>query len=538
MAILEMNATYIDGDDNAIPVDIIFTKYSADVPKTKQGFVPISQVEYGTNLLDLAGYVSDSVGLTYELANGSKMILYKNPETRDFSFIFYGPDGLEIPEMRTFGVYATGNNVFYGLGAQDYGVNADVFSLFYDDGRGTSSGIRVGNKTNFTRTRNFFDGDVLIYEADVNMGDTSGSGGGYGGSFNKSTDPVDFADLPSGANACNSGLVTMYNPTPAQMTSFGNFLWGSLFEGTFDGLLTSLKKWVNDPVESIIQLNCYPLTNIPTSGAQTVKFCGISTDLVGDGVIMNKVSQQFINFDFGSITTPVFWDSALDYSPYTKVSISLPYIGIVPLNADDVINATLHLMYHIDILTGSFSAELKVSKAVDGTELSSVLYNWSGNMATQIPITAANYNQVFGSLMSTVAAIGVGAVTGGLGAAAAGEGVGASAIAGGAVSGAGQGLAANIGNVVNSKPHVTKSGRLDGTIGAMSQFTPYLIIERAIQSLSSKYQEENGLQSNTVQTLGNCRGLTVCENPILTGFVCTEAEKNEIKAILTSGVIM
>lgn len=534
MAILKMNSTYIDGDDDAIPVDIILTKYSADVPKTKQGFVPISQVEYGTNLMDLAGYVSEGVGLTYKLSNGSKMILYRNTETLSFSFLFYGPDGVNIRDMNTYGSGGI-NNAFY-LGAQDYSVNADVFSIFEDSGS-TSSGERVGVKTNFRSTGTFFD-DVLIYEADVNLGDTSGSGGGYGGSFNKSTDPVDFAELPSGANACNSGLVTMYNPTPAQMTSFGNFLWGSLFEGTFDGLLTSLKKWVNDPVESIIQLNCYPLTNIPTSGAQTVKFCGISTDLVGDGVIMNKVSQQFINFDFGSITTPVFWDSALDYSPYTKVSISLPYIGIVPLNADDVINATLHLMYHIDILTGSFSAELKVSKAMDGTELSSVLYNWSGNMATQIPITAANYNQVFGSLMSTVAAIGVGAVTGGLGAAAAGEGVGASAIAGGAVSGAGQGLAANIGNVVNSKPHVTKSGRLDGTVGAMSQFTPYLIIERAIQSLSSKYQEENGLQSNTVQILGNCRGLTVCENPILTGFMCTEAEKNEIKAILTSGVIM
>lgn len=91
MAILKMNSTYFDGDDNAIPVDIIFAKYSADVPKTKQGFVPISQVEFGTNLLDLAGYVSDSIGLTYELSNGSKMILYKNPETRSFSFFILWP---------------------------------------------------------------------------------------------------------------------------------------------------------------------------------------------------------------------------------------------------------------------------------------------------------------------------------------------------------------------------------------------------------------------------------------------------------------
>lgn len=536
MATLEVKSS-IEEAGETIPVEIVFTNYGADITKAQHGWVPIINIERGTNLLDLAGYVSEGVGITYELSNGGKMVLYKDPTDQAYSFLFYEQNGNEIVAMRTIGSGYDSDD-FIGIGAQDYNAGANVFSLYQDNGVWTQSGERVGIKTNWNDTKNLFQDGVLIYETDINMGDTSGSGGGYGGSFNKTTDPVDFAALPTGANACNSGLVTMYNPTPAQMTAFGNFLWGSLFDGTFDGLLTSLKKWVNDPVESIIQLNCYPLSNIPTSGAQTVKFCGISTDLVGTPVVMNKVSQQFINFDFGSITTPVFWDSALDYSPYTKVSISLPYIGIVPLNADDVINATLHLMYHIDILTGSFSAELKVNKTVDGTQLASVLYNWSGNMATQIPITASNYNQVFGSLMSTVAAIGVGAVTGGMGAAAAGESVSASAIAGGAVTGAGQGLAANIGNVVNSKPHVTKSGRLDGTIGAMSQFTPYLIIERAVQSLSAKYKEENGLQSNTVQTLGNCKGLTVCENPILNGFTCTDAEKTEIRSILTSGVIM
>ena len=372
------------------------------------------------------------------------------------------------------------------------------------------------------------------------FGEVSGPGGGSGGTFDNTSDTVDFASLPTGGAAA-SGLITMFAPTAAQLQSFGNFLWTTLFDAGFDSLLTSLKKWVNDPVESVIQLAAFPVTP-PAGSAQVVKFCGIASDLVGTGVSMNKCTSQFMDFDFGQLATPAYWKQTLDYSPYTQVSIYLPYIGICPLKSDDVIDATLHLKYHIDLLTGGFSAELKCSKNINGTPLSSVLYNWSGNMATQIPITSANFSQVFGSMMTAVAAIGVGAITGGMGAAAAGggaEAAGSAAIAGGALSGAGHGLAANIGNVINSKPHVTKSGRLDGTVGALSQFTPYLIIERPVQSLSSKFQEEQGYPSNIVQRLGDLSGMTVCEAPIMTGFSgATEEEKEAIRALLCGGVIL
>lgn len=367
-------------------------------------------------------------------------------------------------------------------------------------------------------------------------GETSGFGGGVGGTFDNSSDSIDFSSLPVGG-ASASGLVTMFHPTAGQMSAFGAFLWGGLFNQGFDGLLTSLKKWVNDPIESIIQLSAFPVTP-PTGSAKTVKFCGISSDLVGEGVSMNVITSQFMTFDFGSITVPAYWKQALDYTPYSKVSIFLPFCGIQPLNADDIIDATLHLKYNIDLLTGIFSAELKVTKNINGTPLNSVLYNWSGNMAVQIPITASNFSQVFGSLMSAVAGVGIGAISGGLGAAAGGAEATKSAVVGGALTGAGHGLASNIGNVVNSKPHVQHSGRLDGSAGALSSFTPYIIIERPVQSLSSKFQSEQGYPSNVVQTLGDLEGMTVCEAPILDGINCTDDEKTMINNLLCGGVII
>lgn len=373
--------------------------------------------------------------------------------------------------------------------------------------------------------------------SEYNYGGTSGPGGGSGGSFDASSDVIGIPSLPSGGAAA-SGMITMFAPTEAQLQSFGQFLWTTLFDPSVDNLLTSLKKWVNDPIESVVQLAAYPVTP-PAGSAQIVKFCGIASDIIGAGVSMNKCSSQFMSFDFGYLQTPAYWKQALDYSPYTKVSLYLPYIGIVPLSADDVIDATLHLVYNIDLLTGAFSAILEVIKSIDGTQLSAPLYNWSGNIATQIPITAGNFSNVFGAIATAVAAVGVGAVTGGLGAAAAGSEAGAASVAGGALSGAGHGLAANIGNVINAKPHVQQGGRLDSAIGALSHEAAYLIIERPVQSLSSKFQSEQGYPSNIVETLKNLEGLTVCEAPIMTGFSgVNEDELREIKTILTTGVIL
>ena len=466
----------------------------------------------------------------YDLSTGAYFKIEENSGT--YTFAFFGPD-----EDHTLLYQFIGSGYDWMLFVQPYGTdNINVISV--GGWQTFGAGIYV-HKHNFSDGDAWLDGVDILGPESYDYGGTSGPGGGQGGTFDNSSDAVDFAALPTGGAAA-SGLVTMFAPTTVQLADFGNFLWANLFDATYDSFLTSLKKWVNDPIESVIQLACFPVTP-PSGSAQTLKFCGIASDLVGAGVSMNVCTNQFMDFDFGQLSTPAYWKQALDYSPYTQVSIYLPYIGICPLKSDDVIDATLHLKYHIDLLTGGFSAELKCSKNINGTSLASVLYNWSGNMATQIPITSSNFSQVFGSMMTAVAAIGVGAISGGLGAAAGGAAAeGASVGAGSAMlSGAGQGLAANIGNVINSKPHVTQSGRLDGTVGALSQFTPYLIIERPVQSLSAKFQSEQGYPSNTVQTLKNLSGLTVCEAPIMTGFSgVNDDELAEIKSILCSGVIL
>ena len=73
---------------------------------------------------------------------------------------------------------------------------------------------------------------------------------------------------------------------------------------------------------------------------------------------------------------------------------------------------------------------------------------------------------------------------------------------------------------------------------AADKTVPYLLISAPVPAFSTRYNIENGLPSNTVYTLGQCRGFTQAENAILDGIPCTVDEKKRIEEYLKSGVII
>ena len=63
-----------------------------------------------------------------------------------------------------------------------------------------------------------------------------------------------------------------------------------------------------------------------------------------------------------------------DYNPHTTVSLYLPFIGIVPLNVDDVMRATITVKYGVDVFTGACLAMVEVSR--DNATVN--MYQYSG----------------------------------------------------------------------------------------------------------------------------------------------------------------
>lgn len=331
-------------------------------------------------------------------------------------------------------------------------------------------------------------------------GDDSSTGGG-GGDFDNSSDDIGVPDVPS-IGVSDTGMVTMFAPTIGNINQLASFLWSTDF-------IDNIKKLFQDPMEAIISLSI--INVVPNAGSNR----NIKVGFIDSGVSAPVLNSQYHQIDCGSVNLKEYWGNALDYSPYTQLEIFLPYIGIQKLNIDDCMNATINVKYNIDLLTGACMAFVSCSKG----NLNSVLYTFSGNCAMQIPLSGSNLTGVINSLASIVTGVGLGLATGGSSAV-------ASVAAGTAM------------NVINSKMHVQKSGRLDANVGAVGTKYPYLILTRPIQSLAKQYNKLKGYPSNITYKLSTLKGFTKVEDVHLDDISATSPELDQIERLLTTGVIL
>lgn len=314
--------------------------------------------------------------------------------------------------------------------------------------------------------------------------------------------PDDPAIAGGGGSA--TGLANLYNPTLEQVKQFSRWLWGS------DGLnLDQLKKLLQDPMQAIIGLHVMYAT--PTTGADR----DIQVGYINSGVTSKIVTEQYTEIDCGTVTINEYFGDARDYSPFTQVYCYLPFIGIVELNADDVVNSVLGIKYKIDVLTGCCLAQLTVKKY----GLDAVLYTYTGNCAVQMPITSGNYLSTVSSLLGVVVSAGTAALTGGALAPVAIEAA-TSAVAGGA------------------KASVAMSGSLGSNAGAMGIRKPYLIIKRVESADANGYNEFYGYPTNKRVNLSQLTGYVRVKDINLSGTNATEDEQNEIVTLLKEGVIL
>lgn len=356
--------------------------------------------------------------------------------------------------------------------------------------------LKDGTNSNDNMTPNYYDGDPN------SIGGNSGTDGGKGNHSDKS-DPIDIPDIPT-YSGINSGFINLYAPTLQQLKDLATYLWSS-------DISDIIKKMYASPMESILGLSIVPV--LPMS----LSLAGVGIANVATGVEMYAVTEQYTSVYCGFIEVKEFWGSALDYSPYTKIQIYLPYIGIRSLNADDVMGKKVEVVYRVDVLTGSLTAFIKCDD--------SVLYQFSGNCSSALPISGKDFTQIIQTAISATVALGTTVATGG---------TSAPITASTALSG----VLTTAGNVANAKPQVQKSGSMGGTSGLLGQQTPYLIIERPRQSLPVDYKSFVGYPSNITSVLSALKGYTEIESVHLEGVTATDTEKTEILKLLQEGVIL
>lgn len=297
-----------------------------------------------------------------------------------------------------------------------------------------------------------------------------------------------------------SALYAIYNPTIEQINSFGSWLWSSDF-------VEQIKKLFSDPMQAIIGLHKIYATPA-TNGTQNIK-----VGYLDSGVSANVVSNQYSTIDCGTVSLSEYFYNVFDYAPYTDINLYLPFIGIVGIDVADVMRSSIHIIYHVDVLSGACLAEVKVIRDSAG----GTLYQYTGNASVTLPISSGSYMGIISSIAG---------IAGGI--------AGTIASGGSALPL----LASSAGSLLNARTKVEHSGGFSGNSGAMGSKIPYLIISRPQVDLANKFDKYIGYPANITTTLESCSGFVNVLECHLENINATDSELNEIESLLKGGIII
>lgn len=184
-------------------------------------------------------------------------------------------------------------------------------------------------------------------------------------------DPNTYSNV-TGFNSItnNAALTKFYVLDSANVEKLGDDLWticDGLSSGDFEHFDGKIKDefLTTNPIDSIIALKRFPF-NIPHTfnpnkvAVQLGKSTGTAQGYRTYEILFG------VNFQ-GVDIFPRFGDCFLDYSPYTKYELYIPFCGTVEINAGDILGHTLNCHLLIDLLTGSCIAYIMADQLVIGT---------------------------------------------------------------------------------------------------------------------------------------------------------------------------
>lgn len=404
----------------------------------------------------------------------------------------------EINFQLPFFYSATDKKIIFIPSANNFvGGAYDGYVMHYISGSTTDTISTDFNRNNPTVKEGTKPNDPYNTGGNTNVGGGGGTFGGGNTIFGGASDSIDIPPLPT-ASASSAGFITLFNPSLTQLNNLATYMWSDLFS------LDTFKKIFADPMDCILGLSIVPVKPA-SAGTSTVKIGNVSTD-----ISMNKTSSQYVAVDCGTIDVKEYWGAYLDYAPYTQCEIYLPYVGTKQISVDDVMNKAVHVVYHVDILSGACNAYVKCGD--------SVLYTFVGQCSSSIPISGNDWTNVLNGAISVAGKIGLAMATGGATALMSGLGAASSIIS-------------------SSKPTVERSGAMSSTGGLLGIQKPYLILTRPKQALPENQNKYTGYPSFITMALSDCTGYTEIDSVHLENMTCTDEEAQEIENLLKSGVI-
>lgn len=416
-------------------------------------------------------------------------------------------------------------NFFWGIYGQDRNPNLNYVALSYIGETTPCAWLIYAKKSEWAR---FFNSSGMPWAWDeiaVKSPDTGGLNmPTYPGQPENPTD-----DTPGDGDNLSDVIeypVVKYIPTPysrywlqpSKLQSLRDFLFSETF-------LNNIARIWENPGENIIDIAYYPIDSAALSlAADTAK---IVIGNIGSDVTALTFSNSAPNYFFaGEYTVTPYYNSYLDYEPYTSVSIYLPYIGIKPLNASKITGHKLSVAYSFDFGNRLITAHIGVdgNMTLSGGNVGNFVDEFTAGFGVAFPMSGTGNNQIAMNVLNAVGTVATSAAS----------------IAGGVATGSVKSIVGGVeklGGVLGDKIHGENYGSLSPTTGLYSPQCPYLIINRPITAEPSEYKNMYGYSAAYSAKISTFSGFLQCGDVRLkSDGTMTEREQQLIIDTLQGGI--
>lgn len=314
---------------------------------------------------------------------------------------------------------------------------------------------------------------------------------------------------------------------------FSNTTMGTLYALKNKLDLEKITQWLLTQTEKIdIANNVVSLKEIPfplsTLGITPIdtnlKIGGTNVTYQGNNVVVGEIVAPLLptlSVVFADFDIPRMSNTFLDYSPYTKYELLVPFAPSPISLPDWVIGKNVKAIFLYDIYTTACQYVIECN----GERICSV----SGNFGIDRPISAQNVALKDSARLSAQ----IGTASSVLG----GVMSGATGNVGGIISGAVGGVSALSQMILSGKQNYMYTVGANGDSSTVGLYhAAHLKITRTLSAEDDNFAHVYGRPLCKVRKLSDLTGYTKCDNVNTSGLTCSESEKQMIKNLLESGV--
>ncbi len=321
---------------------------------------------------------------------------------------------------------------------------------------------------------------------------------------------TDEIDLPDVTLTSYGVFNRSYVLSKQNLQALSDYLWNGE-ETTWDSILEDLKLVGDNRMNSIINVIMFPFVIPNDEDVHRIRIGRHTTDV--SAAYLD--SSQNIVFDMGECFFYPKHKNFLDYEPYTKAWLYIPFIGLFEIPTQQFVNKYIHIKLAVDVLTGSGQAVVYAGGIP-------IIYK-NCKIGMQIPVTGSDSGYVIRNYLE--------AVKGGAQA----LGSYASGNMGGTVSGLFN-MATSA--LASQGAPIQSEGSASPQCGMLMPNKCYFVVEypKTIMSQNPDYGHLVGYACRKTGQVGDFHGFSRFENVTLNISHCTDAERNEIIELLKSGV--